>query len=107
VIVGNTATCRTTNTIFPQYRTYFVNLGLSTFIPATVIIVFGFGTYRHLTMLTVFQSAAVLLYNGSYAIMRIYALMEVNVPRRTAYRQTEDQVLNSFLAIYCYGTYAV
>lgn len=80
VITGSTLACITTNTIFAQYRGYFIYLGLYTTVPIIVISVFGFFTIKHMRIVAVkrsltdftrqmitmalFQILAVLLFNG-------------------------------------------
>lgn len=56
VIVGGTPMCITTNTIFAQYRSYFVALCIVTIIPIIVVSIFGFFTVRHMKTISVTRS---------------------------------------------------
>ncbi|CAF1397832.1 unnamed protein product [Adineta steineri] len=121
VIVGGTPMCITTNTIFVQYRSYFVYLGIFTTIPIIVISIFGFLTVQHLKTIAVtrtlssltrqtismalFQIFAVLLFNGPYTTWSIYSIITANVVK-DSYRRTMEQLINSFAVTYAYGPYA-
>ncbi|CAF0748405.1 unnamed protein product [Adineta steineri] len=122
VIVGGTPMCITTNTIFVQYRSYFVYLGIFTTIPIIVISIFGFLTVRHMKTIGVtrtlssltkqtismalFQILAVLVFNGPYTAWSIYLIVTANVVKDT-YRRTVEQLIASFASTYSYGPYAV
>ncbi|CAF0992110.1 unnamed protein product [Adineta steineri] len=121
VIVGGTPMCITTNTIFVQYRSYFVYLGIFTTIPIIVISIFGFLTVRHMKTIGVtrtlssltkqtinmalFQIFAVLVFNGPYTAWSIYLIVTSNVVKDT-YRRAVEQLIASFASTYSYGPYA-
>ncbi|CAF3950889.1 unnamed protein product [Adineta steineri] len=121
VIVGGTPMCINTNTIFAQYRSYFVALCVVTIIPIIVISIFGFLTVRHMKTIAVtrtlssltrqtismalFQIVAVLVFNGPYAAWQIYSIVTTNVVKDT-YRRAMEQLIASFIATYGFGPYA-
>ncbi|CAF1397852.1 unnamed protein product [Adineta steineri] len=122
VIVGGTPMCITTNTIYAQYRSYVVSLGIITTIPITVISIFGYLTVRHMKTIGVtrslssltrqtismalFQIVALLVFNSPFATWQIYSIITANVVKDT-YRRAVEQLITSFIATYAYGPYAV
>ena len=114
--------CITTNTIFAQYRSYFVALCIVTIIPIIVVSIFGFFTVRHMKTISVtrslssltrqtismalFQIVAVLVFNGPNAASIIYSVATANVAKDT-YRRAVEQPITSFIATYSYGPFAV
>ncbi|CAF0748439.1 unnamed protein product [Adineta steineri] len=121
VIVGGAPMCITTNTIFVQYRSYFVYLGIFTTIPIIVISIFGFLTVRHMKTIGVtrtlssltkqtismalFQIFAVLVFNAPYTAWSNYLIVTSNVVKDT-YRRAVEQLIASFASTYSYGPYA-
>jgi hypothetical protein len=122
VITGGVPACVTTNTIFTQYRNYFIYLGLYTLIPVAVISTFGFLTVKHMRITAVkhsltvftrqminmasFQVIAVLIFNGPYAVWQIYSMNTASVSK-AAYQRAQEQLANTFFAVYDYGPYTV
>ncbi|UJR18930.1 hypothetical protein I4U23_022059 [Adineta vaga] len=122
VITGGTPACVTKNTIFAQYRSYFIYLGVYTSIPIVIISIFGFLTVKHMRitavkrsltaliqqmiMMALFQIFAVLIFNGPYTAGQIYFISTANSVK-SAYQRAQEQLVNSFFAIYGYGPYAV
>ncbi|CAF1330885.1 unnamed protein product [Adineta steineri] len=122
VNVGGTPMCITTNTIYAQYRSYVVSLGIITTIPITVISTFGFLTVQHMKTIAVtrtlssltrqtismalFQIVALLVFNSPFATWQIYSIITANVVKDT-YRRVVEQLITSFIATYAYGPYAV
>ncbi|CAF3800067.1 unnamed protein product [Adineta steineri] len=120
VIVGGAPMCITTNTIFAQYRSYFVALCINTTIPIIVISIFGYLTVRHMKTISVtrsfsslskqtismalFQIVAVSVFNASYTAWTIYSIITANVVKDTYWR-TVEQLIASFAATYPYGPY--
>ncbi|CAF1222107.1 unnamed protein product [Adineta steineri] len=121
VIVGGTPMCITTNTIYAQYRSYIVILGILTIIPIIVISIFGFFTVRHMKTIGVkrllssftrqtismalFQILAVLVFTSLFAASQIYSIITANVAKGS-YRRAVEQLITSFIATYGYGPYA-
>ncbi|CAF1397812.1 unnamed protein product [Adineta steineri] len=121
VIVGGNPMCITTNTIFAQYRSYFVALCVVTIIPIIVISIFGFLTVRHMKTISVtrtlssltrqtismalFQIVAVLVFNGPNAASIIYSVATANVAK-DSYRRAVEQPISSLIATYSYGPFA-
>ncbi|CAF3953914.1 unnamed protein product [Adineta steineri] len=121
VIVGGTPMCIATNTIYAQYRSYVVSLGIVTIIPITVISIFGFLTVQHMKTISVTRSLssltrqtismalsqifAVLVFNSPYATWQIYTVATANVVKDT-YRRTVEQLVISFAATYGFAIYA-
>ncbi|CAF4117987.1 unnamed protein product [Adineta steineri] len=121
VVTGGTPMCMTTNTIFAQYRTYFVALCINTTIPIIVISIFGFLTVRHMKTIGVTRSLssltrqtismallqvfAVLFFNGPYTAWLVYSVITTNAVKDT-YRRAVEQLINLFATTYGYGPYA-
>ncbi|CAF0926469.1 unnamed protein product [Adineta steineri] len=121
VVIGGTPMCITTNTIFAQYRSYFVALCVVTIIPIVVVSIFGFLTVRHMKTIGVtrllssltrqtismalFQIVAVLVFNGPNAASIMYSVITANIVKDT-YRRAVEQPITSFIATYSYGPFA-
>ncbi|CAF3698939.1 unnamed protein product [Adineta steineri] len=122
VIVGGTPICITTNTIYAQYRSYFIALCINTIIPIIVVSIFGFLTVRHMKTIGVtrtlssftrqtismalFQIVALLVFNSPFATWQIYSIITTNAVKDT-YRRAVEQLITSFIATYAYGPFAV
>ncbi|CAF3698954.1 unnamed protein product [Adineta steineri] len=122
VITSGIPMCIATNTIYAQYRSYVVSLGIITTIPITVISIFGYLTVRHMKTIGVtrslssltrqtismalFQIVALLVFNSPFATWQIYSIITANVVK-DSYRRVVEQLITSFIATYAYGPYAV
>jgi hypothetical protein len=124
--------CRTTNTLFAQYRSYFVTVALGNIIPVTMMSVFGFLTYRQLhtseeinnhcshrrrslslshlvrqmTNMTLIQVIIVLLCQTPFVIVQVYAYATDGIVKDTL-RQAQEQVVQMVAVTLSYGSYAV
>jgi len=132
VTVKGKPICRTTNTIFAQYRNYFAVVGFGTVIPVTVISIFGFLTYRQLhmpgniqrgfrtrrnslalsqltrqmTSMTLFQIVIVSLCEIPFAIAQVYTCATEGMTK-SALHQAQEQLAQMILVTLNYGTFAV
>jgi hypothetical protein len=130
VNVRGTPSCRTTSTIFTQYRNYFVIVVLAAIIPITVMIVFGLLTYRQLhkiekinidcrrgsvslshltrqmTHMTLFQIFIVSLCQAPFVVAQVYSCATESL-LKNALRQAQEQVAQMVIVTFSYGTFAV
>lgn len=119
-----TAICVTVNSIYANYRTYFIYLWLTTVVPLIVIILFDWLTYRHLqlharrrrtgllsiltrqmTRMTLFHVIVVLLFQAPFAISRCYFL--TGGISGDPVQKAQQDIAQQFFNIFGYGIYAV
>lgn len=118
------STCLTSNTIYANYRTYFIYLWLTTVVPLVLIILFDTLTYRQLqlnvrrqrtrlfsllnrqmTTMTLFHVIVVLFFQAPFGIAQCYFLTKgiSDDPIRKA----QEQIAQQFFNVHGYGIYAV
>ncbi|UJR23842.1 hypothetical protein I4U23_026817 [Adineta vaga] len=117
-VVG-TSSCISTNVSYSWYHNYFIQIGLWTIIPVTIIIVFAFLTYAHLhqrhalhdltkqmIIMALAQSASVLIFQVPAGAAQTYFFVTANV-NKSAYQYEIEQVIQLVFSSYGYGTYVV
>ena len=116
--------CVITNTVFYQYHTYFLNLGVTLIFSLMIITVFGFLTYRNLRALQVrelhslssltkqmirmvlAQTIIVFLCQGSYTITQTYFLATASLVKSDSLR-AKEKVVTTIFSVYIYVIHTV
>ena len=127
LIVGSNGalpTCAITNTVYFQYHTYFLNLGVTLIISLMIITVFGYLTYRNLrtlnirdqnplssltkqmTRMVLAQIVIVFFCQGAYTITNSYFLA-TTYQVKSDNLKAQEKVVTTVFSIYIYIIHTV
>lgn len=117
--------CVSISAVYTLYSTYFIALGLFTFIPVAIISIFGYFSYHHvrgqlsndrhrslsrlttqMTSMALFQIFNIASFSIPYGIIQIYFLISINW-NKDAYRQAQEQFVQLFFNVLLCSIYAV